>query len=99
MKKYILIASILLANNAFAQLIIGDLKIETAGANNRINITNIGDKPIENITINNLPLSKNERTLKPNEKQTFIFRSWNQTAEEKKEQDALLDLLDTKLIN
>lgn len=99
MKKYILIAFILLANNAFAQLIIGNLQIESTDNKNMIKITNIGNKTIKNILINNSQLPKEQRSLEPTESRIFIFSNQNATEKEKKENNALADLLNTKAIN
>lgn len=99
MKKYLLIASILLAHNAFAQLIIGDLQIETTKNKDMLKITNIGNKTIKNILINNNSLPQNQRVLEPTESKLFIFNSVSDTEKEKKEKKVLADLLDTKVIN
>lgn len=69
-KKYILIASILLTNNVFAQLIIGDLKIEPTEKINEIKITNVSNEPVE-IKMNGYSINK----LQPNKSLKTSLRS------------------------
>lgn len=92
MKKYILIASILLANNAFAQLIIGDLMIEPTEKSNKIKITNISSKPIDKIIMDGKLLPENMRVLQPNKSITFIFNP-EIKKQLSKEEKAFADLL------
>jgi len=100
MKKYLLIASIFLSCNAYAQLVIGDLKIEPTTQNNWVKITNISNESIS-LRIDRRLI----KVIEPNKSITASFppitKNKPMTEKEKKEQEqkALLDLLNERPIH
>lgn len=74
-----------------AQLIIGDLQIESTSKDNWIKITNISNKPIDKIIINGRIAPEKMRVLQPNK--SLLFQNYTKTGKEEEEREKLNNLL------
>lgn len=93
MKKYLLlsICYAFISPTTQAQLIIGDLQIESTSKDNWIKITNISNKPIDKIIINGRIAPEKMRVLQPNK--SFLFQNHTKTGKEEEEKEKLNNLL------